>query len=252
MEGFNAGIVITRNTNYDRIVNTMNSLRKEDSRKLDKEIRELIDRIITIFSGILSSAISGILISIIKNENNGNKLNVLWTLIIFIVLLITIWFLCIKFIVPYMAKKLNKEIIDIEPDVDRKLLDQFHYDIMQKVAEVNEIVDVIQQTKISECKMLNCVLALYKLKDIVFFLDYALRNVQIRKSNKNGARELLDYCFNRYTVSAVVRTVDHIFDIMNRLLYNDVVIMNLSGYDLLKADFQYLKEKFDNFKDGFI
>lgn len=240
---------LTRNTNNDRIINAISDVKIQHVDSLNKQLNELVNKTVTVFSGILSSLISGSLISIIKKET-AVGLDIVWLLIIFIILLIALWFLMVKYAVPYLSSLLFKEKIDITSPKEQELVKKFNYEIMQKIAEVNEIVDVIQNTDIAECKMLNFVIALHKLQETVDFLYnvFVTKNVSIRNTIKDGSTALLRYSFNRYTVSAVIKTLTHIQGAMSEILKTDAVIKKLDGYDLLIEDFNRISGQINELK----
>ncbi len=94
---------------------------------------------------------------------------------------------------------------------------------------------------------LGLIMALYKMQEIVEFLDERFLNNSdsIRKCKEEGAVSLLRYSFNSYTVSAVLKTVSHIKTEMKNIIENDQVIKELKGYELLIGDFIAIEGKIE-------
>lgn len=240
---------LTRNTNNDRIINAISSVKLEQVDSLNKQLEELANKTVTVFTGILSSLISGVLVSIVKQEGKVG-IEKVWLPFLFIVLLFIVWFMLIKKVIPFLSRFLFTKKVDVGPEQEFDIVKQFNYDFMQKIAEINEIVDVIQQTKIAECKMLNFVIALNKLEETVCFLHetFVDNKTTIRNTLEDGPTILLRYSFNRYTVSAVVKTLTHIQDAMIKIIENDRVIKGLDGFDLLVEDFNQISGQINDLK----
>lgn len=229
---------LTRNTSNDRLINAIKNIKVKNINSLNQQLEDLANRITTVLCGILSSIVSAIIVSVIKQEQMSN-IYVILLLLLFITILLLLWYLAIKYIVPYFSKVMYKEKVDLSPKKESDIINQFNCDIMQKLAEINEIVDVIRNTDIVECKVLNFVIALHKLQEIVNFMEetFFYRKVEIRSAESDSSALLMRYFFNRYTVSAVIKTLIHIKEVMNEILENDDVIKNLDGFTLLKQDF---------------
>lgn len=240
---------LTRNTNNDRIINAISRVKLEHVDSLNKQLEELVNKTITVFTGILSSLISGILVSILKQEGKFG-IEKVWLPLLFIILLFIIWFILIKKVIPFLSNFLFTKKVDVAPTPKVDIVKQFNYDFMQKIAEINEIVDVIQNTEISECKMLNFVIALNKLQETVCFLydTFVSNKTTIRNTIEDGPTALLRYSFNRYTVSAVVKTLTHIQTVMNEIIKDDEVIKSLDGFDLLVEDFNQISGQINDLK----
>ncbi len=144
---------LVRNTNNDRIVNTIKTIQIENNTIKNKELISLLDKVVTACTGILSSVISAIIMALLKKESSINSM---WFLsaVIFLALLIFLWFILGKFVIPKLNIVFFKEKISLQ-ERKKDVVQQFNCEIMQKLAEVNEIVGVILETKIAECKMLN-------------------------------------------------------------------------------------------------
>lgn len=234
---------LTRNTNNDRIIYTIENLKKENSKNITKEIKELSDRVVTAVTGILSSLISAILVSLLKDES-AFKDNFLVFLIIFMVILFIIWFVFGRYVLPLLQEKLFKNRIDLSVPHKSISVKHFNTDIMQKIAEIDEIVDVIKSTEIVDCKRMNFILSLYKLQEIVNFIHGCIMvdKVKIRKSKEDSSVETFRYSFNLYTLSAVIAILNHIAKEM-LVIIKDSSISSLDGYDLLKSDLDGIIEK---------
>lgn len=236
---------LTRNTNNDRIIYTIENIKESNTDVLRDELTRLSEKVVTVFTGILSSIVSSGIIGIIKGQEDIS-LNVVVYVILFLFMLICFWFICLKWVIPRLVKIFSNPKIKLDPDNEIIAVKKYNTEIMQKVAEINEIVDVISQTDITECKILNYVMALYKLQEIVDFLHENLmenKNISIRKNN-NGMASLLRYSFNEYSVLAVLKTVRHIRDKMKDLLKDDD-ISDLDINYLLSNDLKSISNKLD-------
>lgn len=236
---------LRRNTNNDRIIYTLESLKKENERALSKELNALMDKIVNVCTGILSSLISGTILSIVKNEGKVS-LNTVPALILLFVIFFGFWYVSSKFILPYFYKILYKERIDIGSESTNIAVKRFNIEIMQKVSEIAEIVGVIEATNIPECKRLNFISSMYKLQEITnfFYQKFKDNKVKIRKTKKDGSTETFRYEFNIYAVSAVLTTVIDIRDKM-KILAEDSAIKSLEGYELLQSDLNNISKKLD-------
>lgn len=235
---------LTRNTNNDRLIYTIENNRKEEENIIDKRLKEFIDRIETISTGILSSIISAGIVSIWKNEQEFPCYLLIGT-IMFLVITITLWFVMGKFLVPKLHIIFFQPSIDITPEKESVSVQQFNTEIMQKVAEITEIISVIKSTDISRCKILNYVISLYKFQEVVDFMykKFNFEKKEIRKLDSQKSFELLKYSFNIYTVAAILNAVKSIQKEMEQLIEKDNDIKNLEGIELLKSDLYKIGEK---------
>lgn len=235
---------LTRNTNNDRIVHTIKSIGDKNIDNIDREIRELINNTTTILSGVLSSIVSGIVTAFLELNSK------ICVIMLFLLVFLLAWLFLIRFAIPCLSKSLFKEKINLKDKDENESLNIFNYDIMQKVSEINEIVDVIRNTKIRECKMLNFVIALLKLQEAVDFLHglSLQENIKIRKSKEDDSADMMRFSFNNYTIAAVVHTLLHIQSVIQKVLVTDYVIKSLNGYDLLVKDFDNISKKIDKLK----
>lgn len=240
---------LTRNTSNDRLIYTIESTKREDQSIIDKNFKELTDKIISVLTGLLSSIISASIISILKNEEKFHC-NFVIILIIFLLFVIVFWFIGLKWVVPYFYKLFSRIRMDITPKSQKDAVRQFNTEIMQKVAEIMEIIEVIKKTKEVRCKTLNFVLSLYKLQEIVNFLymNFASEKKVLRKSSDQGGTEVLRYSFNIYTVAAVLETVKYIEKEMKRLTQEDNEIKTLEGIELLRNDLSNIGKKLEKIK----
>lgn len=235
---------LTRNTNNDRLIYTIENNRKEEKDKIDKRLKEFINRIETISTGILSSIISAGIVSIWKNEQKF-PCYLLFSTIMFLVITIVFWLVMGKWLVPKLNELFFKPSIDITPEKESVSVQRFNAEIMQKVAEITEIIDVIKTTKATQCKTLNFVISLYKLQEIVDFMyiNFISEKKEIRKLDSQQSVELLKYSFNIYTVAAALKAVRNIQKEMEDLIKNDTDIKNLEGIELLKSDLSKIGDK---------
>lgn len=237
---------LRRNTNNDRLIYTIEKANKERSSVIEKELVELVNRVVTVVTGILSSVISGSVVGILKNdtiERNGIVISIL-----FISFTLIIWYIFLKFFVPHFSGLLNRKI-NIAPQKKELIVKQFNTEVMQRIAEIDEIVDVIATTDIAECKMLNYVITLYKYQEVIdFLLENIVNNkMDIRKSKDDGTTDTISYAFNEYTISAVMKTLIHIEQEMDTLI-EDPLIKSLDGYELLKNDLGKINKKLEKLK----
>ena len=79
---------LRRNTNNDRIIYTLESLRKENKTALSKELNAVIDKIVNVCTGILSSLVSGSILSIVKNEEKVSVNIVQALILLFVIFLV--------------------------------------------------------------------------------------------------------------------------------------------------------------------
>lgn len=97
---------------------------------------------------------------------------------------------------------LYKERIDISSESISVAVKRFNIEIMQKVSEIAEIVGVIEETNIPECKRLNFISSMYKLQEITNFLYQKFKDnkVKNKKKRKMGAQKHFDMnlIFMRY------------------------------------------------------
>lgn len=240
---------LTRNTNNDRLIYTIESTKREDQSIIDKNLKELVDKITIVLTGLLSSIISASIISILKDEKKF-QCNFVITSIILLVIIIAFWFVGMKWVVPYFYKLLSRTRLDITPKSEKDSIRQFNTEIMQKVAEITEIIDVIKKTKEVRCKTLNFVLSLYKFQEIVNFLyvNFASEKKILRISSDQGGTEVLRYSFNIYTVAAVLETVNFIEKEMKKLAQEDNEIKTLEGIELLRNDLSNIGKKLEKIK----
>lgn len=131
---------LTRNTNNDRLIYTIESTKRENRSIIDKNLKELADKITTVSTGLLSSIISASIISILKEEENF-RCNFVITSIILLVIIIAFWFAGVKWVVPYFYKLFSRTRLDITPKSEKDAVRQFDTEIMQKVAEITEIIE---------------------------------------------------------------------------------------------------------------
>lgn len=235
---------LTRNTNNDRLIYTIESTRREDQNIIDKNLKELIDKVVNILTGILSSIVSASLISIWKNEQKIPLSYVVIT-ISFIIITLGLWFVLGKWLLPRFYDIFFKSHINIDPEDETVSVRRFNTEVMQKVAEIAEIIVVIKTTNEVQCKTLNFVISLYKFQEIVDFMYtiFVSEKKTIRKFNNQGSAETLRYSFNIYTVEAVLKVVKNIQDAMEDLIENDNAIKGLEGLDLLKNDLSCIGNK---------
>lgn len=240
---------LTRNTNNDRIIYTLENIKKRNESIVGKEITNLVDKIVNVSTGILSSLASGSIISILKNEKKI-ELGIIATLVLFLFLLLAIWFICSKWLVPYFYSISTKKRIDINPENTMVSVKRFNTEIMQKIAEVTETVQVVRKTDDKECKILNFVISLYKYQEVVDFLydTFVCNELPIRRAPKDGATELLRYCFNLYTVNTVLSICKYVGEEMQDILNVDEVVNDMSGKELFQKDLSVILEKLKEIK----
>lgn len=235
---------LTRNTNNDRLIYTIENKRKEDQDAIDKNLKELIDKVVNVLTGILSSIVSASIVSIWKDERKI-PCHLIISTIIFIIIALVLWFIIGKWIVPSFYKIISKTRIDITPEKESDSVQRLNTEVMQKVAEIIEIMDVIKTTDISQCKILNYVISLYKFQEVVDFMyrNFTSEKKTIRKLGSQKSSELLKYHFNIYTVAAIMKAVTGIQKAMEDFIETDDVIKNLDGIDLLKKDLSEIGKK---------
>lgn len=240
---------LTRNTHNDRLIYTIKSTKREEQSIIDKNLKELVDKVITVSTALLSSIISASIISILKNEKVFQS-NFVITLIIFLGIILIVWFACLKWLIPQFYKILSRTRLDITPKSEKDSIRQFNTEIMQKVAEITEIIEVIKKTTEVRCKTLNFVLSLYKLQEIVNFLyvNFVSEKKILRISSDQGGTEVLRYSFNIYTVAAVLETVNYIEKEMKKLAQEDNEIKTLEGIELLRNDLSNIGKKLEKIK----
>lgn len=228
---------LTRNTHNDRIIYTLESIKQNNQSMVDKEISILIEKIINVFVGVFSSIISASVVGILKGEEKIPG-GILGICLIFVVVLLGIWFLSAKWIVPFFYNITHKKHIDLSPQSKQIAVKNFNTYVLQKVAEVTETIAVIRSTNDNECKILNYIISLYKFQEIVDFLydKFMVDKNQIRRSCDDGASELLRYSFNAYTVKIVVGLAKNIGREMESMLSNDEVILQMPGIELFEKD----------------
>lgn len=73
---------LTRNTNNDRLIYTIESTKKDNQNVIDKNLKELVDKITNILTALLSSIISASILSILKDEKIF-QYNLILTLVLF-------------------------------------------------------------------------------------------------------------------------------------------------------------------------
>lgn len=150
------------------------------------------------FAGILSSVISACIVQIvIKNEDIVWKLVAL-KVVAFLGLWIILWIVCAKVLLPKTVELLKEKKVDVSSKTANEYVEIFNTDIMQKTAEINEIITVIKETSMEECKKMNFIIFLNKYKEIVdFFYEVFLTDkVSIRGNYENGPSGIMEYSFN--------------------------------------------------------
>lgn len=240
---------LTRNTHNDRIIYTLESIKQNNQSMVDKEISTLIEKIINVFVGVLSSIISASIVGILKGEEKI-PCGILGMFLIFIIVLLGIWFLSAKWIVPFFYNITHKKHIDLSPESTQIAVKHFNTYVLQKIAEVTETIAVIQSTNDNECKILNYIISLYKFQEIVDFLydKFEVDKNKVRKSIDDGACELLKYSFNAYTVGIVVGLAKNIGREMESMLRNDEIILKMPGIELFEKDLYFVIGKLNKLK----
>lgn len=240
---------LIRNTNNDRIIYTIENVKKENEDTIGKEIKELVDRTITILTGTISSIASACIVSYIKGETQ-DKIGVIGSCAIVVIFTLFLWYILQKYIVPKFCEIAFKKRYNIEPEEKRVSVRRFNTEILQKVAEITDTIEIVKSTDVAECKTLNFVLSLYKFQEIVNFMyiKFVSEGVQIRRSKDQGTASVLRYSFNIYTVSAALKMVIHVRDEMKSLIKDDEIIKKIDGIELLEEDLDMISEDLDKIK----
>lgn len=240
---------LTRNTNNDRLLYTIESIKRKNEDMLEKKLIELVDKVTNIITALLSSIISACILSILREEEKF-KFNLILTLIGFLITVFALWFILGKWVVPQFYKLFSRTRMDITPKSEEDSVCQFNTEIMQKVAEITEIIEVIKTTKEIRCKTLNFVFSLYKLQEIVNFLytNFVSEKKLLRTSSDQGSTEFLRYSFNIYTVASVLEAINYIEGEMKKLAQEDNEIKTLEGIELLKNDLSNIGKKLEKVK----
>ena len=160
---------LSRNTNNAKLIYTIEKIRTNNQQLLEKKADRLIDLVMSSFAGILSSVISACIVQIvIKNEDIVWKLVAL-KVVAFLGLWIILWIVCAKVLLPKTVELLKEKKVGVSSKTANEYVEIFNTDIMQKTAEINEIITVIKETSMEECKKMNFIIFLNKYKEIVDF-----------------------------------------------------------------------------------
>ena len=235
---------LTRNANNERIIYTLEELKAEKNQYVYNKMDELVDKIINICVGICSSIVSGTLL-VVVGGNSKESINIVILIALFIVIFLVLWYTGSLYGVPFFYNQVYKKRIKLPEATEENQVKRFNSEIIQKVAELTEIVEVMEQTDITVCKQLNFVVSLFKLHEIVDFMydNFYERKVKIRKDTNDGTIETFKYDFNIYNISAVKYALKNICNKMNNLAKNSIEIQNLDGYSLLIDDLNKICDK---------
>ena len=236
---------LRRNTNNAKLIYTIEKIRTNNQQLLEKKADRLIDLVMSSFAGILSSVISACIVQIvIKNEDIVWKLVAL-KVVAFLGLWIILWIVCAKVLLPKTVELLKEKKVDVSSKTANEYVEIFNTDIMQKTAEINEIITVIKETSMEECKKMNFIIFLNKYKEIVdFFYEVFLTDkVSIRGNYENGPSGIMEYSFNVYSIKAVIDVLDKVTWEGADLLENDEAIIALNINCLIETDFKYVQDR---------
>lgn len=240
---------LIRNANNNRLIYTIKKINKNKGdvyRKEKEELKNTINKLTNVLTGLTSSVISACIVSILKNEGIFQS-NFVFLLLAFLLGIIVIWAIIEK-IVLYLAEKIfNNDIVDLSSDNDIDNIEMFNSEIMQKIAEVQDAILIIQKTDIAECKLMNYVLSLYSYQEIVDFLykRIIVDQVKIRKMY-DGDTELLQFSYNSYTIFSIMQVVSDIGKNMVQISINDETIKSIQGIGLLQLDLKQINSKLDD------
>ncbi len=236
----------------ERLIYALGENSKEKNDIILKELKELVNVVTTVATGILANLISTSVVSIMNNQlckEEPIEKYILVTTIFCLFLFIIIWYCCIKWIVPFFSKLLHKEIINIDYPKKEVIANKFNTEIIQKIIELNEIVDVALSSTRKENKVLILALGLYKYQEIIDFfnMSFVINEIQIRKTSEDSPTGTFKYSLNKYILVSVIQIISDIETKINKLLSN---IKNdyPTEYKLLEYDFQMIQKDSEKVK----
>jgi hypothetical protein len=240
---------LTRNTNNERLLSLLNTLIRKHDTTESENAKSLQNNIQSIFSGILSILVTNQLPkNIIKTPHE--ILNYLISIIVTFFISIVLWLLFWK-VISFVFNKRSKSInLDTEEDV----IQTYNYDILPKIAEINEALTVAISTSDKECKLLNLVTSLPKWKTIICFLrKHFLYDIGQGKKllrgydNQFEGIDFIDKYLNVYAIDSLIITLDNIMN--NVIILKDTdFIKSINGYKLLTSDILQIIECYNEFK----
>lgn len=237
---------LIRNAHNDKIICAIKNKKQEKEDTDEKIVKDLTEKTFTLVTGTLSAIAATLIVGYLKNEE-GIEFSMLIICVVFLCLFF--WFVLQKFLVPKFSKLAFPEKIDITPLTQEVMVQCFNREILPMIAEVTEILEVIKDTDINECKTLNVVFSLYKFQTIVGFMHeiYKSENCKIRES-ADFDEELLQHYFNIYAVAVALEMTKRIQKQIGLLIRNDKTIKKMTGIDLLEHDFNAISGKLDEIK----
>jgi hypothetical protein len=230
----------------------LNNLLSKHEETATENARILQNNIQSIFSGILSILVTNQLprnIVDTPNEILNYIISVIITFFVSIILWILFWNV-ISFVYSKKSKAVN---IDQKEDV----ISKYTYDILPKVAEINEALTVANVTNDKECKLLNLTTSLPKWKCIICFLrkhfTYEIgqgKNLLRKNNTQLEGIDFIDKYLNQYSIDSLILTLDNISNNVTKLMDNDF-IKSINSYPLMSNDIQQIMKCYNEFKDNY-